>query len=338
MFQKSNRFFLATVAGLLWLSACTSGKKSDQAAEVNATDSLVIAPHPAFSGDSAFQYVAAQVAFGPRIPNSRAHARCAEYLFQKLDAFCDTVMVQQGLDTTYDGTPLVMKNIIGIFNPGAKNRILLCAHWDTRPFADQDPNEPRAVFDGANDGASGVGVLLQMAAMIQKNPLSNIGIDIIFFDAEDWGDRSGAVKNSYCLGSQYWANNPHVPDYKAMYGVLLDMVGGKDALFAWEGNSLGRARDLVFRIWNTAGTLGYGKHFINMDRGPILDDHIYVMGILGIPMVDIIQYDPNTQSQFAAYWHTKSDNLASVDPATLKAVGSTVTALIYSENAQWQQR
>lgn len=323
-------------AGLLWLSACTSGKKSDQAAEVNATDSLVIAPHPAFSGDSAFQYVAAQVAFGPRIPNTRAHARCADYLYQTLRNFCDTALIQQGLDTTYDGTPLLMKNIIGSFNPSAKNRILLCAHWDTRPFADQDPAEPSALFDGANDGGSGVGVLLQLASMIKNKPLEHIGVDIVFFDAEDWGDPSGAAKNSYCLGSQYWSKNPHIPGYKALYGVLLDMVGGKDALFAWEGNSLGRARELVFRIWNMAGKLGYGRHFINLDRGPIVDDHIYVMGLLGIPMVDIIQYDPNTSSRFASYWHTKSDNMSSVDAATLKAVGSTVTALIYSENAQWK--
>lgn len=338
MFIKINGFFPVLIGSLCFLSSCSPGRPQQEGGEVATSDTLQIAAHPTFSGDSAYSYVAEQVAFGPRIPTTRAHSRCADYLFQALSKFCDTAMVQQGLDTTFDGTPLVMKNIIGSFNPTAKNRILLCAHWDTRPFADQDPAEPKALFDGANDGGSGVGVLLQLASIIKNSPLEHIGVDIVFFDAEDWGDPSGGVKNSYCLGSQYWANNPHVPGYKALYGVLLDMVGGKDALFAWEGNSLGRARELVFRIWNTAGKLGYGKHFINLDRGPILDDHIYVMGILGIPMVDIIQYDPNTSSRFASYWHTKADNMASVDAATLKAVGATLSALIYTENLQWKPR
>ncbi|MBU6325056.1 MAG: M28 family peptidase [Bacteroidetes bacterium] len=324
------------LSAVLLLGACNSGKQTATDADAAVSDSLIIATHPTFSGDSAYRFVSEQVAFGPRIPNTRAHARCADYLYQKLRELCDTALIQQGLDTTYDGTPLVMKNIIGSFNPSAKNRILLCAHWDTRPFADQDPAEPNALFDGANDGGSGVGVLLQLANIIRNKPLEHIGVDIVFFDAEDWGDPTGGVKNSYCLGSQYWAKNPHVSGYKALYGVLLDMVGGKDALFAWEGNSLGRARELVFRIWNMAGKLGYGKHFINLDRGPIVDDHIYVMGLLGIPMVDIIQYDPNTSSRFASYWHTKSDNMASVDPATLKAVGATLSALLYSENQQWK--
>lgn len=335
MFNNSKRFLHLLWGTSLLIGACTPGKQGAEDAGVVASDSLLIAAHPSFSGDSAFQYVAAQVAFGPRIPNTRAHARCAAYLFKTLSSFCDTAMIQEGLDTTFDGTPLVMKNIIGSFNPSDKNRILLCAHWDTRPYADQDSQNPRALFEGANDGASGVGVLLQLASLIRNNPVKNIGIDIVFFDAEDWGDPTGGSKNSYCLGSQYWSANPHIPGYKAMYGVLLDMVGGKDALFAWEGNSLGGARELVFRIWNMAGKLGYGKHFINLDRGPITDDHVYVMAGLGIPMVDIIQFDPNTSSRFAAYWHTQNDNLASVDAATLKAVGTILSALVYSENASW---
>ena len=328
-----NAYLITSVCVILFDACGPSVPKPDP--DLPTDTKIQLASYPTFSADSAFQYVAKQVAFGPRVPNTPEHARCAAFLRSELARFCDTVIVQTAPDTTYDGTRITMKNIIGVFNPQAKNRILLCAHWDTRPFADQDPNRPRERFDGANDGGSGVGVLLEMARIMHTRK-PGIGIDIVFFDAEDWGDVSGKVDHSYCLGSQYWSKNPHVPGYKAMYGILLDMVGGKDALFGLEMNSVSSARELVMQLWAIAGQLGYGKHFVYAERGPITDDHVYVIHNLKIPMVDIIQYDPENRHQFADYWHTHADNLESVDPATLKAVGETLAAQIYTEDARWK--
>jgi glutaminyl-peptide cyclotransferase len=252
MYNKINVFFPILATSMFLITSCEPKIKPDVPDNPAGDGKIVLADYPPFSADSAFAYVAKQVDFGPRVPNTAAHARCAAFLRSELARFCDTVIVQEAPATTYDGTKILMKNIIGVFNPNAKNRILLCAHWDTRPFADQDPDRPTERFDGANDGGSGVGVLLEMARQFHARK-PGIGIDIVFFDAEDWGDASGTVRDSYCLGSQYWSKNPHVPGYKAMYGILLDMVGGKDAYFAWEVNSVASARQLIIRLWDIAG-------------------------------------------------------------------------------------
>lgn len=185
----------------------------------------------------------------------------------------------------------------------------------------------------ANDGASGVGVLLEMARLIHKNE-PTIGVDIVFLDSEDYGQSEAvggqANEDSWCLGTQYWAANPHVQGYRARYGILLDMVGGKQATFYREQASEYYAGSVVNTVWSQAKSLGFGQYFVDEKGGAITDDHIYVNKIIGIPCIDIIQYDPNTGG-FAKYWHTVNDTMENVDKNTLFAVGTTLMHVIYNE-------
>lgn len=313
----------------LLMAACNNSVKTDDS---NAnTNGEVVAEKPKVNGefneDSAYHFVKTQVDFGPRKPGSIGYNKCYKYLVTYFKALADTLYLQNSTVQTYDKTTIPVQNIIASFNPKADRRILLCAHWDTRPFADQDDVDKDKPILGANDGASGVGVLMEVAAQLKKRPL-DIGIDIILFDAEDWGDNSGAVENSFCLGSQYWGNNLHVPHYRADFGILLDMVGAPNALFGYEGYSLAQASTYVSLVWNTAAELGYGNFFKSFDRGYVTDDHVYVMKATRIPMLDIIDTDPSTSSNFGKYWHTHDDNMNAIDKKTLKAVGHTLMNVI----------
>lgn len=290
---------------------------------------------PDFNADSAYIYVANQVAFGPRVPNTPAHKACGNYLASELKRFGAKVFEQEAVVRAYDNTPLQIKNIIGSFDPDNSKRILLFAHWDSRPYADHDPDpsKHRTPIDGADDGGSGVGALLEIARQVgQKNP--GTGIDIIFFDAEDYGTPEFVneyKENTWCLGTQFWAKNPHVPNYTAEYGILLDMVGGKNATFFKEQQSIRAAAPIVEMVWSTARDLGYGKYFINATGGNIIDDHQYVISGRNIPCIDIINHDPESDKSFPEYWHTVKDNMDNIDRATLKAVGQTVLEVIYNQ-------
>lgn len=283
-----------------------------------------------FNQDSAYDFVKKQVDFGPRVPGTNGHFNCHQFLLQTLTHFADTVYTQNSTAKTFDNKIIPVKNIIASFNPKAIKRVIICAHWDTRPFADQDDeNEDKPIL-GANDGASGVGVILQIASVLKTNKI-DYGIDLILFDAEDLGDNTGQVPDSYCLGSQFWAKNPHVTNYKADFGILLDMVGAKDALFGYEGLSMDRASYQLNLVWSEANESGYGKYFVNAQRGHITDDHYYMMKYLPqIPVIDIIHFDPTTNSKFGKYWHTHDDNMDAVDKNTLKAVGQTMLNVIYN--------
>ncbi len=291
---------------------------------------------PVFNADSAYLYVDKQVAFGPRVPNTKAHIKCADYLSSKLKEFGADVIVQEAKLKAFDDKILNAKNIIGQFNPQIKNRVMLFAHWDSRPFADhsKDPERRNEPILGANDGASGVGVLLEIARCLQHDTLP-IGIDIIFFDAEDYGipDHLDVPwkPDTWCLGSQYWSKNPHTPNYYAQYGILLDMIAAPQATFYQEQQSIQFAPRVVKKVWNTANDLGYGNHFIYEKGGAITDDHVYVNNIRGIPCIDIIQFDPSTDSSFGSYWHTHNDNMNVIDKNTMKAVGQTLLHVIYNE-------
>lgn len=284
---------------------------------------------PSFSKDSAFRYVKDQVDFGPRVPNTPAHAACAAYLEQQLRRFTPHVQVQQGTATTWDGVTLRMKNIIASFAPDKGNRVLLFAHWDTRPWADQDTERKDEPIDGADDGASGVGVLLEVARQLSLREPS-VGIDIIFFDAEDWGKAGGgpASEDSYALGTQYWTKQPHQPGYTASYGILLDMVGARGAKFRQEGNSRDAAGFVLEKVWSAANASGFGNYFSYEPGGWVTDDHVYV-NRMGIPSIDIIGSDPASNSGFGKHWHTHRDSIDIIDPATLQAVGQTLLAVLY---------
>ena len=240
--------FLLALTGVV---ACGSSKKSDDS---QAVEKKVVIKAPTFDADSAYTYVKAQTDFGPRVPNTQAHRDCGEYLAKQLEKFGARVYNQYADLEAWDGTILKSRNIIGAYKPESKKRIMLCAHWDSRPYADYDADEKKhkKPIDGANDGASGVGVLLEIARQIQKEAPA-LGIDIIFFDAEDYGTpiwHTGPTKaHDWCLGSQYWSRTPHVKDYYARYGILLDMVGGKGGTFYYEPYSYRTARKEVKKIW-----------------------------------------------------------------------------------------
>lgn len=289
---------------------------------------------PAFDADSAWVFVENQVKFGPRVPNSEAHVACGNYLASELKRFGAQVYEQEATLTAYNGTQLKAKNIIGSYNPENSKRVLLFAHWDSRPYADhdKDPANHKKPIDGADDGASGVGVLLEMARQFSiKSPA--IGIDIIFFDAEDYGTPEFVKEykeNTWCLGAQFWAKNPHVKGYKADFGILLDMVGAKNASFFKEATSMRYAPQVVEEVWSTARDLGYGKFFINAEGGAITDDHQYVILGRNIPCIDIIYTDPDSDNGFGPHWHTQNDTMDNIDRETLKAVGQTVLQVVYN--------
>lgn len=319
-------FFLLALLPLIGCKQPTQNLKS-QEKTVNVPD---------FSSDSAYQFTKKQVDFGPRVPNTPAHTACANYLSTKLKSFGANVIEQKADVKAFDGTLLHAINIIGSFNPEAKTRILLFSHWDSRPWADNDskPENHNKPVMGANDGASGVGVLLEMARQFGlKQP--SVGVDIIFFDAEDYGspEMTGNqnTEDSWCLGTQYWAKNPHVQGYHAKYGILLDMVGAPQAIFPQEQISEYYAADIVNKVWSQAKSLGFGQYFSDQKGGAITDDHVYVNQIIGIPSIDIIHYNPNSKSGFGSYWHTINDTMDNVDKNTLNAVGKTLMHVIYNE-------
>lgn len=323
MYNRTHLLFLLLV--LLW--ACGP----QQTVQQPPAPSPVKVIAPSFNADSAYEYIRQQVAFGPRVPNSKEHVACAQYLFDKLKASTPNVVEQKGVVTTYDDVRLNIRNYIASFNPDKKNRVLLFAHWDTRPWADQDSDREREPIDGADDGASGVGVLLEIARQLSAKAPA-IGVDIAFFDAEDWGAKGGGPESedSYALGTQYWTRQPHIANYTANYGILLDMVGARNAQFRLEGFSSEQALYVVDKIWKSAAALGYSNYFLLEQGGYVTDDHVYVIRY-GIPSIDIINSDKTTRSGFAPHWHTHQDSLSIIDPLTLKAVGQTLLEVIYNE-------
>lgn len=289
---------------------------------------------PIFNGDSAYNYVDKQVAFGYRIPGSEAHRKTADWLIAELSRHKATVITQETIVTAYDGTRLPICNIIAQFYPEKEQRVALAAHWDSRPFADRDPNPAyhNSPIDGANDGASGVGVLLEIARHLGEYP-PNVGIDIILFDAEDYGAPEwveGDTGDTWALGSQYWATHTHTPGYKARFGILLDMVGATGIGFYREYFSDLYAPHIIDKVWKCAADMGFEGLFINDYGGAITDDHLNMIQA-GIPTIDIIQFDPNSATGFFPQWHTREDNMKHIDIGMLTAVGQTVLGVIYGE-------
>ena len=317
------------ILSVLLLFGCAKQQPAHRSAEIHKA---------AFVADSAYQYVAEQVAFGPRIIGSDAHKYCVDYLSAKLQQFGAVVSVQQGEMLDYADKQTPVANIIGRYNPDAKNRILLAAHYDSRPWADHDANSENHYMpiDGANDGASGVGVLLEIARQLQQINTDK-GIDIVFFDAEDMGApefyTGKEKKDDWCLGSQFWAKQCKANNFDRDYqfGIVLDMIGGGDAVFPHEYFSVQYANEYVSQIWQTAIRLGYNCYFIDEVSYPITDDHYYVNTLAGIPCVDIIHYaNPRDygDSGFCEAWHTVNDNMQVINKNTLDVVGTTVLTYI----------
>jgi len=322
--------FSILIASVL-LASCGGEKEKKSSADGTVKTVTV----PRFNSDSAYYYVDKQVKFGPRVPNALAHRAAGDYLIGQLKKFGAMVRVQEFDATTFDKQHIKLRNIIATYNPSVQKRILLAAHWDTRPFADKDVAKKNAPFNGANDGASGVGVLLEIARQLGKTP-STAGIDIVFFDGEDWGERDGEprvplpedLQDWWCLGSQYWAKNKG--NYSAYYGILLDMVGAKGSRFFREGISLEYAPRIVENVWNVAEKLGYSGYFVKQNQGEIDDDHVYVNEIAKIPMIDIVHYQPGI-GYFGDYHHNTKDNMSIIDKQILGIVGDVVMHVIYLE-------
>lgn len=319
----------------LMLAAAGCSQKNAAAGAVG-TDTVAVT-QVRFNADSAFSYVEAQCAFGARVPNSEAHARCGDYIVQSFQKLGLTVTEQKAELTAWDGRVLHARNIIASYLPEAEDRIILCAHWDSRPWADADPDTAnhRKPVMAANDGASGVAVMLEVARNLKElNP--RMGIDFICFDAEDYGapywvdEEAPADGSDWCLGSQHWSRNPHKEGYKARYGILLDMVGGRDARFCYEGVSLRYARDVMARVWDAATRADAASLFLAESGGYAQDDHVPMNETAGIPTIDIIPFVDGEHS-FGATWHTVEDTPESISRETLRAVGQTLLQFISEE-------
>lgn len=328
-----NYLFFIIKAGLLLVllsafSCKNSNSSSDSGTETDTVASVPDVIRPEFSADSAYSYVAKQVSFGPRVPNTPAHQKCADYFVAFFKAQGAEVTVQEAKVKDHLSNTLNIKNIIASYNPQATKRIMLSAHWDSRPRADEDSVRMNEPIDGANDGASGVGVLMEIARQLKKSS-PNVGVDIFLWDAEDGG--TSGKNDSWCLGSQYWANNPHKPGYRAEYGINLDMVGAKNATFPKEQYSRMVAPQVVDQLWQTGHQLGHGAYFMMFDYNAITDDHYFVHKIAGIPCIDLIHLNikPN-EGSFFEHWHTHGDKISTIDKNTLQAVGETVLSVILS--------
>jgi len=335
--------FLFAFVAILFFSACKDKKATQIETTGTETASVPFKKAPDFNADSCYAMMEKQVNFGYRIPNTKGHIQCGNYLVSTLKQFNWEVTEQPFEEINYKGEKMRMRNIIGSYNPKATKRILLAAHWDSRHIADNDKEKRDQPIDGANDGASGVGVLLEIARAINASKEKpNVGIDIIFFDGEDHGDpenhefvgpmdtQENKDKTWWCLGSQYWSKNKHVENYTAYYGILLDMVGGKNARFAKEGQSLQFAPAVVAKVWDVAKKLGY-NNFTDELAPSITDDHDFVNVIGRINMIDIIEYDNSDNIYFSNTWHTHQDNMSNIDKQALKSVGQTVLSTLWQE-------
>ncbi len=312
------------------LQSCGSEPK-EPTEKVNTTAAIT---SPDFNADSAYNYIDKQLSFGFRIPGSLGQKNCANWMEQQLQQYCDTVYRQEVSVKGGDGKMLPCINLIGSINPNAKRRILLLTHWDSRPWADEDDSAQTKPILAADDAASGVGVLIELSRQLQLQKINpDLGIDIFFTDVEDYG-KSEWGEESYCLGTQYWARNPHLAGYTAEFGILLDMVGAKGATFPMEMVSAQYAGEVQNNVYQAAARAGYSSYFPFVQGPGITDDHKFVNELIRIPTIDIINTHTNGVDVFKPHWHTHDDNMNIIDRATLKAVGQTLLQVIYEASAQ----
>ena len=318
---------------LLLLTSCNEKAKGTP----SHADTIALSPCPRFSTAKAMLSIHEQCEFGPRVTGSEAARLCGNRIVEHFRSLGAEVEEQTADVTIWDGSQLTARNIIARINPANPDRILLCTHWDSRPWADDDPDEANwhTPVLAANDGASGVAVLLEICRLTMEQPV-DVGIDMICFDAEDlgtpqWADDRTGSSDTWCLGSREWARRAAADGYKARYGILLDMVGGLGASFSREGISMQLAAPIVNLVWQLAGQLGYRQFFPLADGSHITDDHINVNDA-GVPCIDIIPYYKDGPSSFGPTWHTTKDTPDNIDPNVLEAVGQTLTQLIYNEH------
>jgi len=326
MIKQSIKVLVLFVIVSMFTSCRTDNKPAVDPTPVKITKRKV----PKFNQDNAYTSIEKQVAFGHRYPGTPAHKELIAYITTEMEKYADKVEHQDFKVDFLDEKNVAATNIIATFNPRASKRVLLGAHFDTRKIAekDDDPKKQDQPILGADDGGSGVGVLIEIARLIKENGI-DIGVDFIFFDAED----NGLDGEGWCLGSEHWAKNPHIANYKADFGILVDLVGAKNAEFGKEEVSMQVASSLMNKVWDLAKKMGYSNYFIDMNPGSVNDDHVNVIRHRKIPMIDIINMSQqNDRAGFGHYHHTHLDNMDIIDKNTLRAVGKVVTATLYNYN------
>ena len=322
--MNKNRFVVFSLVLIGMMFSCDKGPKFS----LDSKGKTV----PVFNADSAFYFIEKQLEPGPRVPNTEAHQTTKTYLIKELKRFIGKAQVgQQKFSQVVYGDTLNMSNIIAVINPSMTDRIMLCAHWDSRPYASEASTEElkkQAVL-GADDGASGVAVLMELARIMgENNP--EIGVDILLFDGEDYGKPTDL--DHYFLGSRFWAQNQPVKNYRPRFGILLDMVGAKKATFLKERISYDASFSLVDGVWKIASDLGYENIFVDKMGAQVADDHYILNRYLSFPTIDIINHavDFDKSIKFPDHWHTENDNLEIIDKQTLKSVGQVLLELIYN--------
>lgn len=334
--QLKNLFLAVGLVTLTACSSCSNAPKGNASSSHDAGTSAqaLKKSRPTFQADSAYQYIARQLEFGPRVPGSEAQQQTADWLESELKRHGAEVSVQRTQAKSYDGKQLPVINLVGHINPSARMRVLLMSHWDSRHVADHDadPAKRHQPVPAANDGASGVGVLLELARLA-KESLPEVGLDLFLTDAEDYGapdDWKGSHDEKWwALGTQLWSKQVRNEGYHAEYGILLDMVGAPDATFYREYYSERYASSYVDQVWRTAANLGYGELFVDRRGGGITDDHVFVNQILGIPTLNIIDTRMDQDGSFFPYWHTTEDTLDKISTETLRKVGEVLVALLW---------
>lgn len=323
-FNVVKQLIFSLVLAVFFITSCSSDSNQKNTKKVEKP-ALVV---PEFNADTAYQFIQTQVDFGPRTPNSKAHEACKNWLVTQFKNFGCTVQKQEGVQTAHDGANLKFCNIFASMNPDNKKRVLLTAHWDTRPWGDNDSDAQYHTkpIDGANDGGSGVAVILEIARVLQQNN-PGIGVDFLLFDIEDYGISS--VPKSFCYGSQYWSQHPTYQGNFPKYAINLDMVGDKNAYFVYEGYSVQYARHILDKVWASAHELNYQHLFGREQSYPVTDDHLYVNQV-GIPCIDVIHRD-KTSGRFPDSWHTHKDGMEFIHKPTLDAVGSTLLRVLFKE-------
>lgn len=312
---------------LLLLFSCNNDKPK------TATVAKTPVKIPMFNQDTAYAHIEKQLSFGPRNPGSAGHVACKDWMVNKFKSYGAEVIAQNFTANLYTGDSHQAWNIIAQYNPEKKNRVLLSAHWDTRFIAEQDKDKSMQdkPIPGADDGASGCAVLMEIARSINQNPI-DLGVDIILWDAEDQGERGPqAPNNLWCLGSQFWAKNKHKKNYRARFGINLDMIGAKNPRFGKDNVSKEFAGVVQEKVWRLAQNMGYPDMFVNDETGNLVDDHLFINTIAKIPMIDIIN-QPKTKTSFIEQWHTHDDDIDAIDKRSLRVVGQVVTAVIYKES------
>ncbi len=317
-----SRFSLLLAIAML-AASCSQDQSRTGTPGQPRTASTPMPVIPEFAGPRAFDLLSQQTSFGPRNPGSAGHRACLQFLVSFLTSNADDVRTQEFTHAGYEGETLHLTNVIASFRPGSASRILLCAHWDTRPRAERDPDKTRQrqPILGANDGASGVAVLLEIAALMKATP-PPIGVDIVLFDGEDYGHEGDL--SQYLLGSRHFART--IPaNYRPRYGVLLDMVGDADLEIFKEQQSVRSAPDVVKNVWDTARELGITQ-FSDRIGDEIIDDHV-PLNEAGIKTIDIIDFAYPDQSH--RYWHTHNDIPEHCSSESLGAVGRVLTSVVY---------